>query len=313
MADDTGASGSSASAAGSSPASSTATSATGSAAPATSAPTQSVAPDSGGSQQGPLPYERHKAILDGAYAERDTAKRAAEEYKQRYGWAEQFETNPYQFVEGWYDKLLDHPEYGPQLIARSARALASRRGAHQASAERPKADVPIMDAHGNVTGYTYSDKQQDALDEWKWQQREAKLAERFQPLETMRKAIEEQAQVAHIHQQSEAYAKTTLNELRQRPYFKEHESKVKAALMAHPEWGDNVHAAFNHVLVTEILPNLSTSEQAKVVANLQNKANASTVAPNGSAPTGKPKFKNFAEASKYYQEHPQEAEAMANR
>jgi hypothetical protein len=37
------------------------------------------------------------------------------------------------------------------------------------------------------------------------------------------------------------------------------------------------------------------------------------VAPNGQVGTAKPKFKNFGEAYKYYQEHPAERDAMAER
>ena len=310
MADETGAVATATGAAGSSPAPNTASVASeSSAAPATGAPAQSGAHDPAGT--GEPPKERWSEIL--ANARTKTRGEVEAEYRQKYGWADQFKTNPYEFVEGWMDQLAQHPQYSPQLLAKAARLLQSRRGAAKDVGEKPTPDVPIMDANGTITGYTYSDKQHDALDEWRWAQREAKLTERFGPLEQMKTALEQQAEHAELQAQSQEHAQTTLTTLRQNPYFKEHEAKVKAALASHEEWGDNVPAAFNHVLPTEILPGLSQTEQRKVVESLQQKASAGTVSPSGAAPPATPKFKSFAEAQRYYSEHPAEAEAMANR
>lgn len=309
------------SAAGSSPASSSpavsSSSSSVEATPASASVTPTAAVESGAapsspsavpSEPGPVPYGRFKEVNE--------QLRVAKEFQSKYerlSWAEQFEQNPYAFVDSWVDQLAAHPEHQTKILAKAAKLLNSRRGQSQAAAEMPKPDVPIMDGNGNITGYTYSDKQLQARDEFVWSQRQSALDERLGPLEQQMKTQQQREQMAALQQQSWQQAADTLTEMRQNPYFKEHEAKVKQALAAHEEWGDNIHAAFNHVLVTEILPTLSQTEQRKVVESLQQKAGASTVGPGGGGAATPKKFKSFSEAIAHYQAHPDEAEAMAHR
>ena len=136
--------------------------------------------------------------------------------------------------------------------------------------------------------------------------------ERLAPLEQFR---DYQAQLGAFQQanaQAQQQASQTLGQLRQQPYFKDHEPAIRQALAEHEEWGDNVHAAYNHVLVTQILPSLSQAEQQSVIDTLTTKATGTTVAPGGHAP-GRPHFKSFGEAAEYAASHPEWAQAMANR
>lgn len=316
MADDTGAAASASSSAGSSPAPSTATSgtSTGSSTPASATATpQQTGGAATTTERGPIPYDRHESILHGAYGERDAAKKALQENQQKYGWADQFQTDPASFVETWMDQLAENPQLSPRILAKAARMLNARRGSQPAAVQKPQPDVPIVDGNGQITGYAYSAQALEKLDAFNWQQREAKLNERLAPFEEQKRLADQREFVGKIQQQADTTARTTLTELRQNPHFKEHESKIKAALAAHEEWGDNIHAAFNHVLMTDILPNLSANEQRKVVESLQQKAGASTVNPGSTGSSAKPKFASFGEATKYYSEHPEEARAMANR
>jgi hypothetical protein len=233
------------------------------------------------------------------------------EYRQKYGWADQFQQNPYQFVENWIDQLAEHPQYSPQILAKAARMLQSRRGAAQTS-EEPAPDVPIVDAHGNVTGQTYSAKQLKAWREWDWAQKQAGLEQRLQPLEQMRTVMEQRAAYAQVQQQSDEYARTTLQELRQDPHFKEHEAKVKQALIDHPEWGDNVHRAYHHVLQTDVFPTISRSAETKVLADLKTQAAGGSIRPDG-AGTATPDFKKMKpeDVMRFMHDHPDIAEQYA--
>jgi hypothetical protein len=65
-------------------------------------------------------------------------------------------------------------------------------------------------------------------------------------------------------------------------------------------------------LVTKILPTLSQAEQQKVVDTINQKAGAGTISPRGTT-AGTPQFKSFAQAARYYSEHPDEAAGMADR
>ena len=312
MADETGAAASSPSAAGSSPAPSTVTTpASSTAAPATGAPAAVATQDPARSTE--PPRERWDSILDNARTK--TRAEVEREFKQKYGWADEFHREPYTFVESWIDQLAQHPQYQQQLLAKAARLLNSRRGSHAQAAppEEPAADLPYVDGQGNVVGQTYSATQLKQWRDWDWAQREATLADRFAPLEQRAQRQEQAEQIAQLQATASQHSQHTLTELRSQPYFKEHEADIKRAFADHPEWGDNLHRAYLHVLTTRVLPKLSQTEQAKVLDSLQTKAAATTVSPQTQTATSKPKFKSFEEAIRYYEAHPEEAAVMAKR
>lgn len=316
MADETGASGSSASAAGSSPAPSTAASSTPAAPPASATATPATAtsatPDASSVQSGEPPKERWDSILSNARAK--TRAEVEAEYKTKYGKYDQFETDPWGAVQAWLDQASQHSLYSDHVTNYAAKLLNSRRGKNQPqAAEEPQPDVPIFNGQGQQTGATYSAERMKQWREWDWQQKQAELSQRLQPLEEMRSNLERQAQLAQAQQEAESWGRSTLESLRQNPVFKEHEAKVKQALIDHEEWGDNVHAAFNHVLTTEILPKLSQTEQQKVVDSLEKKATGATVNPGSTAVSQAPKFKTMGEALRYFHEHQDEAKAVAER
>lgn len=313
MSDETGAA-ASPSAAGSSPASATpstpATTSPSTPASATATPSAPASPEGSSSTPPPTgvpPEHRWPSILANARAE---AQREAEQrFRQQYGWAEQFQANPYGHFEQLFDTFSNHQEYGPQLLAKAARMLQARRG-QSAVAEKPQPDIPIFDANGHDTGRrTYSAEQLEKLDEWKWSQREAALAEKNAPLQQLRDAYEQQQQYAAMQHEATGLAQSTLTDLRQDPLFAEHEPKVKQALIDHPEWGADVSRAYSFVLATQILP----GEQGKVLTQLKTQAAGSTVSPGVQTATQTPKFKTFGDAIRYYAEHPEEAAVMQER
>ena len=58
--------------------------------------------------------------------------------------------------------------------------------------------------------------------------------------------------------------------------------------LVHPEWGDNVHRAYVHVLSTAVIPNLSQKEQTKVLDHLKTQAAGASVHPGASSTSAKP-------------------------
>ncbi len=299
-----------------SPGASTADSSASTASTASSATTTSVDQGSAASTpaaSGEPPRERWDDILSNTRTK--TRSEVEAEYRQKYGWADQFQSDPYSFVDTWVDQLAAHPQYQAQIYAKAARMLQSRRGAAQPQqvAEEPQPDVPIVDGHGNVTGQTYSAKQLKQWRDWDWAQKQSTLDQRLQPLEEMRTTLEQHAVQQQVQQQADRHATETLTELRRDPHFKAHESKVKKALMDHPEWGDNVHRAYHHVLQTDILPSFTRNAESNVLGQLKTQAAGGTVNPGQNAPTQAPKFKDFGDALRYFSEHPDEAAVMAKR
>ena len=300
----------------SSGASSTAASSTGSsesASPASVAtpdtPSGSVAPATPQTTEefGPVPYARFKEVNDQA--------KQAREWREKYGWAEQFQAEPYTFVESWMDQLAQHPEYAPKLLAKAARMLQARRGQQlpaEGPGDEPQADIPVMDSAGNIVNQTYSAPQLRKWREWNKAQEDSALAERLAPLERTHQQLQAAEYHAQLTTQANQAATATLTELRQNPYFTEHEPKVKAALAAHAEWGDDVARAFNYVLTTVVIPTLKQTEQTTVLAHLKTQAAGSTVAPNGRTASDKPVFtdkhgrQDFTKALQYYAEHPED-------
>lgn len=275
--------------------------------------TGSVAPVTHQSDEfGPVPYAR--------FAEVNTKAKEAAAWREKYGWAEQFQTDPYTFVDSWMDQLAEHPEHKSKILAKAARMLQSRRGQQPTQAtEEPQADIPVMDGNGNVVNQTYSATQLRKWQEWNYGQQQSALAERLAPLEQTHKELQKAREKAQLEAQATQQSTERLTTLRQDPYFKEHEPKVKAALLAHPEWGDDVQTAYAYVLTTEVIPTLKKTEQTTVLAHLKTQAAGSTVSPSNQTATQKPKFigkdgrPNFGKAYEYFLAHPEEEAEVANR
>jgi hypothetical protein len=251
------------------------------------------------------PRERWNDILDNA--RRKTRAEVAAEYQERYG---RFEQDPWGAVQEWLDSASKHSVYGP-LVNQWTTARV-KQSAPPDLGEEPQADIPVVDVQGQVTSHTYSDKQLRKWQKWNQAQSQQALDQRLGSIEQQQQAWQQREQQAHIMQQAHQGAAQTLGALRQQPYFKEHEADIRQALMEHEEWGDNVHAAYNWVLTNKILPTLSQAEQRAVVDSINNKATGASISPRGTA-TGTPKFKSFKDAARYYEEHPDEAAAAANR
>ncbi len=247
------------------------------------------------------PRERWDSILDNA--RQKTRREVEAEYRQRYGKYDAFERDPWRAVQEWLEQASDHSIYGQHV-----KDWAQRYTKPTDPGQEPPPDVPIMDAQGNVTGHTYSAQKLKEWHKWNQTQSNSALDQRFAKLERNNQELAEY----RSQMQSREWASQTLNDFRAKPFFKEHEARIREVLEEHEEWGDNLHAAYNHVLISEILPKLSQSEQTKALTDLNKKASGNTVTPGASTPA-KPQFKNFKDAAEYYSKHPEEAAAMANR
>ncbi len=262
---------------------------------------------------GEPPKDRWPDIL--ANARTKTRAEVESEFRQKYGWADEAARDPWGFTQRQLDQLAHHPNYEAHVLNYAAKLLNARRAQTKPPAQEPTPDVPVVDQSGNIVSYTYSDKGLKALRAYEQQASEGALSQRLAPLEQ----FVQQAQQREVQHAVEAQAGSTLTDLREQPYFKEHERTIKRVFAEHPEWGDNVHRAYLHVLTTEVIPSLSQREQQQVLATLQTKAAAGSVSPTGQAASGPPRFRtgNFKKdavaAMEYYANHPEEAEAMAKR
>lgn len=303
---------------------------TGAPSPSSSAPAAGTAPVAGGepaqatSGSGELssasvtptpgapsepPKERWNDILANA---RTKARTEAEsEFKQRYSKYDTFERDPWTGVSGWLEQASQHSIYGPMVqgwVEKYVEGILAKSGP-ESFGEEPKPDIPVVDDRGQVTHHVYSDGKLREWHKWQKQHDERGLNERLRPMEQQLQSYQQAAQQAAQQQAAHQH----LQQFESLPYFKEHKDKIAKAFADHPEWGANVHAAYTHVLVNDILPTLATAERKQVVDSLNSNASSGTVNPAGTTVASPHKFKSFREAAKYYEAHPEEAEAMANR
>lgn len=259
-------------------------------------PVQPATPD-------PIPFDRHKAILETQRAETAKAQQAYEAYKREQ------ETDPFGRFQQSFDRYANHPQYEQHLLRAAANLLRSRRGQQAPLTPEPQPDIPVFNEQGQQVNTTYSAKQLAQWHEWKAAQQEAKLAQRLRPLEERIQQQQAKEQAAEQKAELDRSALTTVAELRQDPRFVEHETEIKTVFAEHPEWGDNLYRAYVHVLNTKVLP----GEQTKVLDHLKTQAQGSTITPGTPAVSSVPKFKNFAEAARYFEAHPAEAALMSNK
>jgi hypothetical protein len=288
--------------------------------PATGAPVDPPLPVE--SQAGPIPLERHKAILE------STRKKAADEalatWRQSHGWAEQIPqqqfqdlmafaqraSQPQEFIRDYVGALLRDPVHAPQVRSELARFLGTRPAAAPAQHAEPQADVPLVDAAGTPTGqYTYSAKAMAEWRAWNNAQLKAEMAQDIAPLQKAYQESQHREKVAEMTQQATAQADSFLKTMRAKPHFTDHEAaiKAKAAELLTAADGQQmqmpaheaVMQAYIDVLTGSILPGAQQTATQAAIDTLKQKAVASTTTAAASAPAPR-RFSTFDEALRHF-------------
>lgn len=289
----------------------------------TAAPATQATPNpSTESPTGEPPKERWADILENTRKKEREA--ALQEWRQQYGWAESvpreqleqmasfygsYQDNPAEWLERAYQEAIQHPIHGVSVKSRVGRMLASLRQAQTQDPEPSfEPDVPVMNEQGQIVSRTYS---ADLVK----QMLAHEIAKAVQPLkqdfetrqETAKQAQQREQIQARAHEQADA----DVAYVSKRPFFKEHKDEILKVFKENPSM--SIREAADYVLDTKVLPSFGQKAHAQVLSDLQQKANAQTVNPGTPSGTARPKFKNFAEAHAYYEQHPEEAAAMAQR
>ena len=302
------------------------TAVTGTALATSASTTGTPAPDTATSDapQGPIPFDRHKAILDGAYGERDTARREFEEYKARHGWADRVDPAEFNQLQRWSTAYREdpvkwmaetiselrraYPHLTPALTSEAARILGGARGLHATPEPEIEPDIPVLDQQGNVVSQAFS---ADRVKQYVTRAVAEALGREVAPL---KKSVEDQ-QASVVAQRERAAsiadADAVYKQAEQWHGFAEHKPAIAKAFHAHPDW--SLQDAYLHVLHTEILPKFDQASQTKLLTQLKTQAAGGSVRPDG-AGQAKPDFKgDFRKALEYYDTHPEEASALAQR
>lgn len=245
-------------------------------------------------ETGPIPLDRHKAILDGAYKERDEARQQLDGWKS-YEWAKQvpretFEqiaqtqqrisTDPVGFVSDLIAELQGHETYGPQFRSQAARLLASGRSAAQPQAVDLTPDVEIRDPQGRVVGHTLSDKKIMAAIE---QGVQTALGQHVAPLKQAHDKQVETEKARALNAEIDRQADAEFAKLTKREGFTEHAESIAKAMDAHPDW--SAMDAYLHVWDTEIAPARDAKVKAAHDEEQKKKAAASSINPSAARVT----------------------------
>jgi hypothetical protein len=279
------------------------------------------APGDGGSQPqeewdpgaGPLPYERHKAILENT---RTRARAEAEQQlQQQYGWAlqvgpqnfqqitqlaQQWANDPVAFVLGALDDLQNSPQYAPTLRSHVAKILATRpNGNGQAPEQEPEPQPDIV-----VDGYAwYSAQGQAKRDRWLANQLLSQVRQELAPLREDIETRQQRDTIIAATQAANRFATDTITEMNRLPYFKEQKAEIEKVFRAMPPMPDHlvgqaIRDAYIQVLSTKVLPSLNSSAKSELLSSLNQKAAASARNPSTGAVAHASRPKSFEEALK---------------
>lgn len=271
--------------------------------PATTVPDDAKdAGDQDRQPKGPIPFDRHEAILANERKKREDL----EAKWQRVQWAETLanagktpqqvqealslydgiDSDPSGFLERFYDRLKDHPQLAPQVRSWAGRVLGGGRG--QAAGGHPQTPDAVGDPEPqpdfqNEQGVPfYSGPQQQKWYAWRERQLDQRFQAALQPLLADRQQQQRQQAEREIANRLTETVKGELTRLREIPAFRDNEAKIKAHLQANG-YRISLQEAFNHVLVTQVLPSLGQAERAKTLAELKTQAGASSVNPKAAA------------------------------
>jgi hypothetical protein len=241
---------------------------------------------------GPIPFDVHKTALDNART------KAVEEWKQKYGWAEQVNQqdlqeairiaqlstrDPLAYAQELINDLQQHPTHGPQLRSMAARALAQARGRRQAEQE-PQPDLPIQLEDGRVV-HLYSAEQQAKREAYLQKQWMQGVQQELQPLKQTHEHL--QAQRAELAKQQEItnYVSATYQDVQTWPGMESDANRKAVAeelgrATVNSDDPREVSLALNAAYRKVVLPTLQRTERQSVLDTIKQQANASTVNPS---------------------------------
>lgn len=270
-------------------------------APATVAPetpTPAVTPT-----PGPIPYERHKSVLDNAYAERDQARQEALALRAQFDspegqrlrqWGQAYTQDP----AAWFRQTVAelsaaHPDLVGQIRSDAARLLGSRQQAETSL----EPDIPVYDESGREVNRTFSAERVQAI-----VQRAVAdaIGREVQPIKQDFQQRKQQEYARQESQRAEQSALAQFNEMKDEPGFlvKGPDGKdvvdpdIAKAFAEHPEW--SLETCYRKV----VGPKQRARAQAEQLDHLKTKAAAASgVNPAGAAVTSTHKPRSFHDPS----------------
>lgn len=270
MAENAGESGTTSAAAGTPPAGGTA-GVTGTTTAAVPTPTAAPAA-SATSEQGPIPYERHKAVLE-------NARKEAQQQLQQFAWAkglseqevraairkaqlvDESSRDPIAFHRKLGEWLKSHPMFGPRL---------------QADAGEAEPEPDLVAENGQKV---YSADQLRKWQAWNQQKLTAQMTELVSPLQQRLQAQDAQSS-------AKEWAQQQLDEARTWEGFADLQASIRERMQKDKRL--TLHTAYQRAYQEEYLPRQKQRLRDELVAEMNTKATAGTANPSAPAAQAQP-------------------------
>ena len=253
---------------------------------ASSAAAPTAQPDSDGSTastepKGPIPYERHEAILRGEREKRKTLEWAAnvnpDHFRKMSEWYEMADRNPVEFYKRFEAGLKQHPTWGQYLQP-------------QPQPQTPAEPEPDLVAENGQKVYG-ADTMRKA-----WDVREAKLKAEF---ERMVSPLLQDKQQTQMQAQAQEFAKRWIDELSGLDGFEELRGDIAKRLKEDRRLSPLT--AYKRAYAETYKPKQAQASRDTLLAEMNQKAQANTANPNAAGATPKsPKDMSWEEALAHY-------------
>lgn len=253
-------------------------------APATVEPAATGDSTTAAPAKGPIPFDRHEAILQNARAKAvdEVVSRVEQQFGPAIDLQRRLAADPVGTLTQLIDEAVQHPEMGPAIVSQVARTLSARRKATQAI-------QPIETDIGQV--YT-ADQVQTLLDQ--------KMAERLAPLEQDRQARVAQDLATQEHARTVQTVQSRLSVWREQPGFTEHEAAITTHQKHLVEQGLDpwtaIGVAYAKVVQEKVVPKLKADTTQSFVRQAAQKAAASSPDPARVAPVLPGRAKSWDDA-----------------
>lgn len=259
--------------------------------------------------RGPIPYERHEAVLNTERKRREEveakwkrvewasaladAGHTAEQVQRALAISGGLTGNTVGFIEQLLREAAGEPTLSAQVRSIAARVLGSgQQPAVTTTATddaEPQPDFYTQNEDGTKTPF-YSGPQQQKWQAWQRRQMTSEIDQRLAPLEKVRQDIETQRTnaeqqaryTAELDQHTKA-GQARIDELKKESYFtpeffKAMQDYAKSVNFRIGDRAMTIDDAWLHVLRTTV-PTLARTEQAKTIADLRTRATSSSVTP----------------------------------
>jgi len=224
---------------------------------------------------GPLPFARHKTILE--HTRREVRAAAEREWRQKYGWAEKYQPEQVEQSSRLYQWLNTNPR---QFMS----WLRSQVGddAPVGSATRAPDGPPDPDLRAEDGTPVYSAPQMQKLLEWQ----KGQFQQLVEPLQRQQKANEERERLTTVAREAKSQASTLYQQAKASwPAFVDLQPQIMQAMKADPAL--SFQDAYIRVFAAEGTPKLREQLLAEYSGTLARKLDASTAPPGRPSATPK--------------------------